>query len=465
MLINIIFKELKNNITSLRFFLTLALTLFVIIVSTFIFTGEYNQRTSDFREIVNANNQNLIENSENLSSVSRTTQRIQIKPTPMELISEGGLKNLPKLFNITAFSISEPENVLRENKFMNDFTNVDWTFITAFILSFFAILLTYDSINGEKRDGTLKLMMSNSIKRNSLIFAKYISALVSIAIPFFTGIILSLLIVLLFGRITFSGSQLLNIVIFVFTSLFYLSIFLLLGMFISSLAKNPVTSIIISLFIWVTFAVLIPGTSSTIAAKILPIQSYEEYDRQVRHNRSEIGNKHRANYSKTFSWNGDIWAEWVPYRCNAVNEMDEARISMMTDYMNERINQTKKTSNILKISPTVVFNNLSEQICKTGIARFENFNRQIRDYRLAFKEFIIEKDKLDPDSPHCVYQWESSPMSQKPLDPDAIMRFDENDISFAQTAQNALINFVLLIVFNIALMVLVYTAFIRYDVR
>lgn len=465
MLNNIILKELKNNITSLRFFLTLALTLIVIIVSTFIFVGEYNQRISDYGEIVNTNNRNLIENSKNLSSVAQTTQRLQIEPTPMELISEGGLKNLPKLFNVTAFAISEPENVLRENKFMNDFTNVDWTFITAFILSFFAILLTYDSINGEKRDGTLKLMMSNSIKRNSLIFAKYISAMVNISIPFITGIILSLLIVISFGRITFSGSQLLNILIFVCTSLFYLSIFLLLGMFISSLVKNPVTSIIVSLFIWVTFVVLIPGTGGTIAAKIFTIQSYKDFDREVRHTRSEISSRHTANYSRAMSWNGDIWAEWVPYRAAAVNDMDETRIRMMTDYMNRRINQTKKTRNVLKISPTVVFNNLSEQICKTGIERFENFNRQIRDYRLAFKEFIIEKDKLDPDSPHCVYGWESTPTSQKPVDADAILRFDEQEMSFVQMIQTALINFALLIAFNIALMILVYTAFIRYDVR
>ncbi|MFC1725531.1 ABC transporter permease subunit [candidate division KSB1 bacterium] len=465
MLTNIIFKELKHNLISLRFLLTLTLTIIIIVVSSYIFIGEQRQKEADYNELVNINNKNLNDNSNNLSALSQMTQRIHIKPTKMEIVAEGGLKSLPKLFEITTFNISEPVNIQRENKYLGDFADVDWAFIVAFILSFFAILLTYNSINGEKRDGTLRLLMSNSINRNSVIIGKYLSGISSIGFPLIIGIIISMVIISLYGQISFTGEYLIKIFIFIAASLFYLSIFILIGILISSITKNPITSIIISLFIWISSAVLIPNSGSIIAAKLSPIPSYNEYDRQVRHTRSEISDAHRARYARTFRWNGDIWAEWVPYRCAAVQEIDETRNSMWNNYMYQRLNQVKKTRTALSISPTAVFNSLSEQICTTGLDRFQHFYEQIWNYRNTFKEFITEKDRLDTESPHLIYSWEETPMSQKPVDSNSIPRFQENQQPLRSTLKNALFNFAILIVFNMILFILVYFTFSKYDVR
>jgi ABC-type transport system involved in multi-copper enzyme maturation permease subunit len=445
--------------------LTLVLTLIMIIISTFIFVGQYHQKLIEFRELENKNNEQLINNSNNLSSVASQQQTIHLSPIRMELIAEGGIKHLPKMFRVSTFQIYEPEFVSTENNFMNRFTNIDWTFIIAFLLSFFAILLTYDAATGEKSDGTLRLLLSHSVSRSKVILSKYLSALVTITIPLVMGIILSLLIAALFGSIAFSSLEIFKILIYIVAALFYLSIFMLFGLLVTSLTKNSVTSIIILLFIWVISAILIPNSGGKIAAKFFQISTREEIDRMISDKGSEISDAHRAEYEKTFWWNGDPRAEWVPYRCRVVNAIAEARNQVNHNYMNQRINQIKKAKSILKISPTTVFSSLSEQICTTGLDHFEYFYQQIVDYRNQFRQFITETDKADPDSPHQIYEWESSPMSQKPVDSNAIPRFQEKELSLIKTIKRALSNFAVLIIFNAILFIAVFVAFGRYDVR
>lgn len=465
MLISLILKELKNNLANLRFLLTLVLILIMIIISTFIFVGQYHQKLTEFRELENKNNEQLINNSNNLSSIASQQQTIHLSPTRMELISEGGIKHLPKMFRVSAFQIYEPEFVFIENDFMHRFATIDWTFIIAFLLSFFAILLTYDAATGEKTDGTLRLLLSHSIGRSNVILSKYLSALITLTIPLVLGIIFSLIIASIFGQIAFSSLEIFKILIYIFAALFYLSVFILFGLLVTSLTKKSVTSIIILLFIWVVSAILIPNSGGKIATKFFRIPTREEIDIQIRDKRSEISDAHKAKYDKTFRWNGDPWAEWVPYRCRAVNAMADARNQINHNYMNQRVNQIKKAKSILKISPTMIFSSISEQICTTGLDHFEYFHQQIVDYRNQFRQFITETDNGDPDSPHLIYEWESSPMSQKPVDSNAIPRFQEKELSLLKTIKRALSNFVILIMFNAVLFIAVFVAFGRYDVR
>ena len=466
MLKQIIIKELKNNLVSLRFLLILTLVLILFGVSTFVFTGIFHKKLTGFNELVNKNNQDLNTWSENLSTLSRQEQTILISPTPMEIVSEGGIKNLPNSFKVHAFQIMEPENISAHNKYMRKFNNVDWGFIISFILSFFAILLTYDAFSGEKSDGTLSLLLSNSVRRTTVILGKYFSALITIAIPLFIGITISLLILTLYGQTGFSALQFGKIFIFVTAAFAYLSIFVLLGLLVTSLTKNSVTSIIILLFIWVLLAVLIPNSGGKIAAKIYSIPTREEIDRQISDRREEIHDARNAEYPATFRWSSsEPRGEWVPYRARAVNEMGEARNNIELNYMNQRIDQIKKSRKTMFVSPTAVFNDLSEKICTTGIDKFENFYNQIVQYRQSFRQFIIDKDKMDEESFHCVYEWEASPMSQKPVDYQSIPRFEERELTVSTTLKKALFNFSLLLIFNIVLFIFVFTAFLKYDVR
>ena len=464
MIFEIVLKEIREHLFNLRFLLTLVLIMCMMIVCGFVFVGKYHQNLIDFRENINQNNSQLSKASARLCDVAFQEQQLQIKASAMELISEGGLKQLPNTFRMDTFQISLPEMIKRSNTLLPDFADVDWAFIISIILSFFALLLVYDAVSGEKVKGTLRLVQSNAISRTSVIVGKYLGAMTALSLPLLISSLVSLLIVFLYGRISFSLIQISQIGLFFMAALLYLSTFISIGLLISARTQNPVTSIIYSLLIWVILVILIPNSGGTIAKELYPIPTWQQVDRQIRDRRSEIGQAHRNRYAQTFRWNGDPWAEWVPYRSRAVNEMADARNRMMHAYQHQMIEQIEKAQRMTAISPTSLFASLSEKIAYTGIHRFKEFYQQAYDYRLQFKQYILDRDKTDNDSPHLLNEWHKSTISQKPVDATGIPRFEERQMSF-ESFQNALLEFSILVLFNLIFFSLAYVAFIKYDVR
>jgi ABC-type transport system involved in multi-copper enzyme maturation permease subunit len=466
MLKHIVLKELRDHLFGLRFVLTLVLILLVFIASSLLFTNHYNNKLSEFRDIQNKNLEAVGQNARNLTQVAFLQQPLQLKPSPLEFVAEGGIKNIPNTFQVTAFDVSEPQSVSEENNFMKRFRNVDWSFIIAFILSFFAVLMTYDAVCGEKSAGTLGIMMSNSIGRNTVIAGKYLSALFEIAIPLVFGILLSLLLCFVFGKVVFTSAEIGKIAVYLAASLFYLSIYILLGLLVTSLTKNSITSVILLLFVWVFFAVLLPHSGGKIASRFFPIPTREQVTEQITERQREIRQEARDRNSKVFSWTGSIWHVHLPDRAAAYNAMADARIRMNDEYMSQRLNQIRKAKSVLKISPTAVFFHLSEQICQTGIDRYENFYKQVFDYRKQLNRFIVDADRLDPKVPHLVYERDNgATISKRKVEANAIPKFEEKAKNFSEALKNVLPNIGILLGINILLFLGVFGAFNRYDVR
>ena len=69
-----------------------------------------------------------------------------------------------------------------DNPFLAMFLAVDVVFIFKIVLSALAILFAYNTISGEREDGTLKLVLSNAIPRDTVVLGKYLGGM-SIAVP------------------------------------------------------------------------------------------------------------------------------------------------------------------------------------------------------------------------------------------------------------------------------------------
>ena len=87
---------------------------------------------------------------------------------------------------------------------------IDWVFI-GILMSFFAILFTFDAIAGERARGTLSLMMSNTVSRGQVLFGKYIGAFVTLMVPLLISILMNLLIIHFSGNIPFASEHWLRI--------------------------------------------------------------------------------------------------------------------------------------------------------------------------------------------------------------------------------------------------------------
>lgn len=468
MLWTLVRKEMLANVTSLRFALTLLLVMIVFIVSGFVFVGRYQQETKDFRDISNQNLSRLKAASENLSNIPNHPQTIRKQPKIMQLCCEGFEKSLPNTFMVNGFTISNPKIVSRTNFLLPRFADIDWAFIMSFILSFVAFILTFDSISAEKERGTLSLIMSNSVPRDKVILAKYISGMFMLMIPLFIGLLLNLIIVNLFGLSSISGSQWLKIPAFLGISVLYLSVFVLLGILVSSRSAKSSSSIAILLFIWVLITMIIPSTGRILAERFLKVHTYAEVERQIEEAEREIWKNSDRYGKRAGAWDyTNPHADWVnpPARARLMNAITDSQNRIKREHINKMVAQVSLGRNVTRISPTMMYQCASESIMGTGVLRFRNFYNQLKRYQEVLKDFVMVMDRKDADSFHLWAETHPMLLSQKPVDYSAIPTFTEIDISMGSALKDALWDVGVLALLNILLFMAVYISFLRYDVR
>jgi len=469
MLWTLIRKEMLANVTSLRFALTLLLVVIVFIVSGLVFVGRYKQEIKDFGDVLSKNLSGLEDVSDNLSRIPNYFQTVRRRPKITQLCCEGFEKSFPNTFRMSGFTIDNPESVSRTNFLFPRFADIDWAFIISLILSFVAFLMTFDSFSAERERGTLRAIMSNSVPRDKVILGKYISGMLTLMIPLFVGLLLNIIIVRSSGLSFTSSGQWMRILAFIGLSILYLSTFVLLGILISSRSAKSSSSIVILLFVWVITAMIIPSTGRIIAERFVRVPIRSEVEQQIREAGREIW-ENSSRYGKNAgSWGGDPRADWVnpPARARLFNAVTDARNRINEEYINKMAAQVSLGRNVTRVSPTVMYQCASEAIIGTGVVRFRNLCNQLKRYKETLKDFVMSVDKMDPDSFHLWAEGNQHRilLSQRPVDHNAIPRFEEIDPAMTSALANAVWDIGALALLNFLLFMGVYISFLRSDVR
>jgi len=472
MIRQIIHKEILENLYSFRFILSLLLIILLFTVSGFVFVGKYRQQSSDYWEKTNENLAGLNEQSRQLYRLAFYEQSVWRKPKPLTLCAEGFEKSLPNRFTFDVFSSDLPEVKGQGNFTLSHFSSIDWVFIISMILSFLALVFTYDTVSGEKEDGTLRQMLANAIPRYELLLGKYFGVMFTIGIPLFIGLLVSLIIVVSSNVAVISGLDWLKILTIILLSFLYLSNFILLGMFISSRTAHSANSMVMLLLIWVVFVILIPSFGRIISEVSGKAPNPVELERKLGEISAEMwGNAERFGERAGYmSWDLENPANNPPARSRLRNAEVNAKNQAREDHHNKMLAQALVGRNFTCISPTVIYQRASEAIASTGINRCINLQRQVKEYQANLKEYIRTKDAEDSNSLHlifpdggCARAWRT--ISHNPVDFDAVPKFQERDLALGQSLQLAIWDIGLLALFNLVFFAASFVSFLRYDVR
>ena len=322
---------------------------------------------------------------------------------------------------------------------------IDWVFIGIF-MSFFVILFTFDAIAGERAHGTLSLMMSNQISRGQMLLAKYLGAFFTLMLPLAIGVLMNLLIIYLSGNIPFELGDSLRILGMVGLFALHISIFIFLGLFFSSRVSNAITSLVWLLLTWVCLAFIFPSLLGLFVGTLDPIPSMEIVSSRKRTQLASIEDEFRptellevTKLSEAPSPdNPSATRRWATYFMRRY----ETKTRIADAHVDQQFQQVRLARELTQISPIVCFQYAMEGLANTGIVSYMDFVKQVRRYRQTFIDFIKTEDWNDPDSLH-IYPVREG-LSQKPVDPNAVPRFEER-ISY----QSVIFPVGLLILFNV----------------
>ncbi len=489
MIFYIVKRELYDHLSSLRFALTTLLILILMIVNAVTFLGEYKQRMGKYRGKVAWSRNELKSRCSSLYRlVLKGPGHLYKKPSPLAFCADGGEKVL--LGEVhgntagrtrrwqggdTSYKFTEiwgliyppnrdllfiSEAIPRDRSIMPEFIKIDWGFVVAALLSFMGILFTFDSISGEQEQGTLRLMLANSISRNEVICGKFLGAFFTIVIPFLIGTIVSLSIIHLSEAVRFNGSHWVRLGFIVCVALIYTSIFILLGLLVSSRVKESSTSLAILLLIWTIWVALMPNALGSLGNRLQSRPTPKEFMAQVRDLREDLQIRYFARIKEPprreipATIATALGAEYV-------NKDAELRDRLRANYLFAELRQIQTARSLTRISPAAIVQYAFEALAGTGLPRHLDFLSQTRQYAKQFRQFLINTDRSDPESPHAVGIPEGT--SQESVNFDAVPKFEDHH-RFSADFNAAIVDLLLLIMFLLVLLVGTFLSFLRTEI-
>jgi ABC-type transport system involved in multi-copper enzyme maturation permease subunit len=466
-MVAIVKREILEHIQSLQFITLLILSILLFGMNGWITVKKHRERMARY-------NHGTTEMA-HYHSTMRTS--LYIRPSALVLLADGGSKRQPPGYTLEPKGRLTPMPAGQTNFKMPFIPEPDWAFIIKVIFSLYALLLAFRGISGEKEIGTLRLVLSNTLKRNQVLLAKYVSIMLTIGIPLIAGSLVSLSVMSIFVPQVFGLSEIARISLMIVLGFFYLSIFALLGLFVSSLVGRSSVVLLILLSAWILFVIVVPNVSGVLSDKLARVPSEYQTARQV----------------------GPILQEQVWARIDKVRERikqgqltDEKTIRKETDsayekgqedvrnhyalYENAVKRRADLARNLSRLSPTGLFQFASESLADTGPRREARFLKDADAYSDIYDDYILEKvGRLVGTSPWSFgsgvtvngkYIDISSPRPQEyEGDKSDFPQFVESNPNLAHNVQEAVLDLAGLSLWNLVFAGLAFWAISRCDVR
>ncbi len=458
-------REIQHNLYSLRFFLSLVLILAVFIVGALSFVRNHAAGLERYREArslaLKAMERDAARNATELAVERRS---YDLRPRDNAFLADAKEKHLPNSVIYSAWNVFGFENKGGSaNPFLARYDELGWTFIASLLVSFVVLLFTFDAVSGEKETRTLSLTLSHPVSRGTVISAKYLSAVISFLAVVLPGVLISLLILLVSGAVSWSwtlGAECLAVVV---ATGFLAAAMAAFGLLCSVLSRSSNVSLLLALSAWLLFGVVIPNSSSFLAKKAYPIETSETVQKNVERAFDDL-NKN-APPGSWMMHSGNPFLPQHELRANLQRKRMTAEKAIRDDYYRSMFRQFEKTRRLTAFPPASALGYLSEAIVGGGYPRFRKVWDDMHVYQIQFQNFFTAFDAADPKSPHWYNPSEDVSTTRQAVSFNTVPQFSERPMTLADRFRAALPFLAILASSGALVFFLAFLLFVRYDVR
>lgn len=450
MLWMIVRKELLANILSLRFLLILLLCCTLILVSAYTMGGKYQKRVQEYSAAMKTHRQEL--EQQDGKRANPNVYKVDKPPVPLSVFVEGMEERAGRFATVGILSTPRLEGISGSDSGLAYFGALDMLFIVRVVLSLVAILLTYDSLSGEREQGTLKLILSSRVPRASILVAKCIGGYITLLLPFLVPMLLALLILTSSSSLSFSGEDWARLGLIFLVSLLYIGFFLMLGLLVSSRSNRSNSALMMLLFLWVVFVLGVPKVSSILADKFSSIPSIQTVQAEKDAVAGQLwgefrqwGERFRQEHKEM---SPEHSREMVRMQGETGLAISERRWQIQSEYDKQKAAQYQLATHIARISPASVFCYAAIDLAGTGFERQEAFLAAARSYQIGVASYYY-------DAFHRQHNFE---LAKLPI-------FEFQEASFSESWKRVGIDILILFLLVMCFFLLTYISFLRRDVR
>ncbi|MBN2415082.1 ABC transporter permease subunit [bacterium] len=303
-----------------------------------------------------------------------------------------------------------------DNPLLTAFFSTDFSGVILIVMSLLALIFSYDLCTKEKEDGTLRLQLSNSLSRATLLAGKVLGVLLTLLPILVFCYLLSALIVLVSPRIALSGLEWQRLALLFIASMLLMMCYSMIGLLVSTSRKSSVPSLVICLFIWVLTVFIIPNAATFIASSFVKTESRDNLDAVIadlHKERSDLIREHRKQlpepdlYLSMWSYSGGD-AEYEDYGCTRLyfeNVREQAAFTapLFIDYADKKWpyqrswweslqHQRHISERLALLSPAGMFTAITNAVCYADASSQELFMERVRQYRETFIQYFIDQE-------------------------------------------------------------------------
>ena len=471
----IYWRELRDLWQSLRFRVSACIFLLGMIVNGFVMAGVYQELWQMHREVEARGEERIREAASHLESLAANFNEIfgasgqgQVltlsapppKMLPMVAGAElGGLQavewNFPNDVEPAELGVGNQELPVRPV--------LDWEFMVRILLSFVAVILSYDLIVGERERGTLALSLAYPISRSRVLWAKFAAVMTLLGWLLVAGCLLSIFIYMGRGGGAFAASDYARAGLFDLGALLYLALFVAVSLLVSSRARSTVSSLTALLIFWIAVTIIIPqggtaavqGSVATVSDVQVEQRVMQQLEGQVNELVGEMDSFIRSDANEARK---DDFSSERNY-ARRINQMIATIKTTVDEQQESHRRQARIVQNVLRLTPSGLFQLGSERLLGVGDTREQHFLQSLDQWSDAYARFVQAQDMLDADSPHIFYA--QNYMSKRPVDPNAVPRFRFEEIPLKKSLKNAWLDWTLLLLELIVALALGFARFAR----
>ncbi len=398
MLITLIRKELMAHFLSLRFHLAAALVIALLAGAAVLQRQEQERRGADFAAAEEARHAELARRSGLQAPLFQVfswhEQQIMARPSPLTFVAEGHERDLPNLVAVHVFRVDGPETQQRSNPMAVPFDALDWTLIVGVVLSFAAIVLTFDGFAGEREDGTLRLLLANPVPRWMPVAAKAAGAWGILMVAFAVGVVLQLLILAPGGVVTLDAATSLRLLLAAGLAALYVGFFVVLGLLVSARHASSSAALVVCLLLWAMLVVVIPRSAVVLAHSLERVDSRDRVAERgwtrVREVSEEYQRLHPKDANSWFS------GHWSPGESLDMASLAWAAQQREIDaWRDSWVHQVERARTLSFVSPTALLAVGLERAAGSGIEHYTAFMDAARRYRREMEVRLRARYPLD----------------------------------------------------------------------
>ena len=506
MIWHIIKREVFDHINSLRFILTVLILSALMVTNAVVHLRTHPKRVRNYSENVTKSFNELKSRTDLYTLAKKGPATLYKRPSALTFIADGGGAYLPKnTASEGSWSKSSAGIEVKSNWWLSygtvnpdatdlrpQATKIDWVFIITYLLSFIPLLFTFDALSWEREQGTLRLCLANPISRPVLLMGKFLGTLITVLIPFVFAVLLNLTVISVDSWTQLSTADWGRLGLILLIAASYTGIFVGLGLMVSAGTREPRVSLVVLLLIWVTTVIFMPSTLGTLSTKWMPpVQTMDQFhdareaalkqidtdfEDQVKAIKEKKNPNLLSRLQKLFETSPEaakaeaekyraIWEtegdEELALKAELVQGDVETRERFNREHLEAQVAQVQRARVVTRFSPAAIVQYALESMAGTGFNRHLQYLEHVHDYTKQFRQFIIETDKADIQSPHLIGVPEG--MSQKSISSEAIPKF-EDKITFSDTFNTATLDLLLLVLLLGVFISGAFLVFIRSEV-